>query len=193
MVNLTGIGATGPTFLSAYGDTNPGTSNLNVLSDRPAAVMATVPVGADRAIRVFNQAAQTHVIITVLGWFVPGDEGSRYAPVTGTRLVDTRDSQGPHPGPLTAGETVAVPVTGVPSQATAAAVNIAAVSPTANTYLTAWAHDATFPGNSTLNVAAGDITANSATTRLGTAGRIDIRNSDGATHLFADLQGYYTR
>ncbi|WP_410613999.1 S1 family peptidase [Amycolatopsis sp. lyj-109] len=191
-VNLTGTESDSGTFFSVFAQGTPGPSTLNIRPDENRAAQSLVRIGDDGAIRIFLHHGQSHVLLSLVGSFVPGDAGSRYAALaTPTRLLDTRAGT---PAPLGPGGIVTVAAPVLPSGATAAALNITGVQPSLSTFLAAWSHDLPYTGvPSTVNVTAGENTSNAATVRLGTGARFDVRNSAGSTHLVVDLQGYYTR
>ncbi|MBE8525816.1 S1 family peptidase [Amycolatopsis sp. H6(2020)] len=191
-VTLTGTESDSGTYFSVFAQGTPGPSTLNLAPDEHRATQSLVRIGDDGAIRIFLHHGQSHVLLSVTGSFVPGDAGSRYAALsTPTRLLDTRTGTA---APLGQGEIVTVPAPGLPSGATAAALNVTGVQPSVSTFLAAWSHDLPYSGiPSTVNVMAGENTSNAATVRLGSGARFDVRNSAGSLHLVVDLQGYYTR
>jgi len=124
----------------------------------------------------------------------PGPIGSpatsTFVPVTPKRVLDTRDSQ-----VLGAGGTRNVQITGgvsgVPAGASAVVVNLTAISPTADTFLTVYPAGAARPDVSNLNPRAGDIVPNLATVKLSVGGAITLYNNVGSTHAAVDVMGYY--
>ena len=83
-----------------------------------------------------------------------------------------------------------LPVT-PPDDATAAILNVTAVSPTRAGWLSAWASDAGRPVVSTLNFAPGTPTANLAVVRLSATRKITIMNGSlGSTHVVVSLRGW---
>ncbi|MEA5366400.1 trypsin-like serine protease [Amycolatopsis sp., V23-08] len=192
-VNLTGTETDSNTFFSVYAQGSPGPSTLNISAGADRATQSLVRIGDDGAIRLFLHHGQGHALLSVLGSFVPGDAGSRYAALgTPTRLLDTRALV--PPAPLGPGGIVTVQAAGLPAEATAAAVNLTDVQPSVRSFLSAWSHDLPYSDiPSTLNATPGDNTSNAATVRLGSGARLDVRNSAGSTNLVVDLQGYYTR
>ncbi|MCU1655522.1 MAG: hypothetical protein JWO57_178 [Pseudonocardiales bacterium] len=129
-INLTGIGARAPTFLSVFpgGTAFPGTSNLNLSpTDPTAAVFAIVTLGTGHRITIRNAQSSVHVAVDLLGYFGTGAEAGRYTPVATNRVLDTRSAVGGHPAPLGAGRAVTVHP-GLPGDAGAAIVNITAVN-----------------------------------------------------------------
>ena len=124
----------------------------------------------------------------------PGPIGSpatsTFVPVTPKRVLDTRDSQA-----LGAGGTRNVQITGgvsgVPAGASAVVVNLTAISPTTDTFLTVYPAGAARPDVSNLNPRAGDIVPNLATVKLSVGGAITLYNNVGSTHAAVDVMGYY--
>jgi len=117
---------------------------------------------------------------------VPG--ASTYTPLTPVRVLDTRAAQ----GPVGAGRTITLDLsTKVPNTVTAVVLNVTAVTPTANTYVTAFPAGAARPNTSSLNLPPGDTRANQVTVMIGANRGISLYNNAGNTHLVADLAGYY--
>jgi hypothetical protein len=79
----------------------------------------------------------------------------------------------------------------VPHGATAVVINLTGVTPTASTYLQAWATGQTPPPTVVLNINAGQILPNLAVVSLGVADQITLRNAVGALQVVADVVGYY--
>lgn len=76
VVNVTAVGATGPTFLSVgpAGRSISGTSNLNVADGRAAANTVIVGSGDQGAIDIYNHSGRVHVVVDLFGSFgAPGD------------------------------------------------------------------------------------------------------------------------
>lgn len=76
LINLTGVGATVPTFLTAdqsdrtpYNVPRPTTSNLNLVTGQTRPVLALVPVGTDGYITVYNSAGSVDVIVDLQGYY----------------------------------------------------------------------------------------------------------------------------
>jgi hypothetical protein len=196
-LNITAAGNAFGGFLAVYPKTRTETTTLNLTAKEDRANQAIVGIGDDGAVRIANRGSELHVLATVLGWYVPGEQGSRFVALDNqARVADTRSGLGVPAKVIGPGGTISVRVGGlgsVPAQATAASVGITAVAPTGNTFLTAWPHGGTFPSSeSTLNVQAGAVTANSATVGLGD-GQFDLRNRSWNVDVVVDVQGYYVR
>src|ERR1017187_8538193 len=120
-----------------------------------------------------------------------------YVPVTPFRITDTRPGSGqPNAGKtLAAAATLNVQVTGlgtVPAGASAAVLNVTAVSPTASGFLTVFPAGITMPTVSNLNFTAGATVANLVTVPLSATGMVSIFNHAGSTNVVVDVDGYYT-
>jgi hypothetical protein len=101
-------------------------------------------------------------------------------PVQPTRLLDTRDDTGGHRSKLGAGEVFALAVGGradVPASATAVALNVTAVGPDGDGFLSAWPCGAAEPATSSLNFVGGQVVANAVIVGLGTGGKVCLRSS----------------
>ena len=89
VVNLVATDAAGNGFLTLYpcGQPRPATSTLNVVARREATNLAVVPVGADGRICLYS-AAQTDVVIDLVGSFGPGGGLTNLTVVGHTLLPD---------------------------------------------------------------------------------------------------------
>jgi hypothetical protein len=111
------------------------------------------------------------------------------------RLLDTRtDSRGGvAPAPIAAGsflELVVAGRSGVPADAAAVAVNITAVGPQADGYLTVWPCGEPMPTASNVNYRAGENTPNLVIAKLGSGGKICIF-SEQSTGVIADVAAFF--
>jgi Big-like domain-containing protein len=116
--------------------------------------------------------------------------------VTPCRLVDTRGPNGSLGGPsLVAGQGRTFTLAGscsIPSDATALAVNITIVGPSAPGFVTLYAGGTPQPNTSNLNFSAGQIRANNAIVTLGALGDVTafLGQASGNAHLIIDVNGY---
>jgi hypothetical protein len=74
---------------------------------------------------------------------------------------------------------------------TAVVLNLTAVTPTQPGFLTAWPAGSARPLASNLNFLPGDTVPNLVVAKLGTAGKVALFNSAGATDLVADVEGWF--
>ncbi|MFG3051077.1 PKD domain-containing protein [Kitasatospora sp. NPDC048239] len=186
VLNVTATESTATSFFTVFpaGTQRPSAgSNLNTVPNRNIPNQVIVPLGADGSIDIYNHNGSSHAIVDVFGYFSPDGQGL-FTPVTPARLLDSRNGN-----PLGGGSVRTVG--GVPAGATAAAVNLTATQTTEATHLTAWATGSAKPGTSNLNATAGLDVPNHTTIPVDAAGRFDIANNSGSTHVIADLFGYY--
>jgi hypothetical protein len=192
-LNVTAVGASKPTFVTVYpyGSTRPQASTLNPNSGAATANFVIVHVGPGGYLNVYNDAGNVDVLADVQGYF---DADAAYTGVTPKRLFDTRSGAGgvPHAkiGPHGAIKVKVRGVAGVPSNATAVALNITAVGATKPTFITAYPHGSTRPLASTVNPSGSGAVPNFAIVRIGSDGYITIYNDAGTVNVLADIQGY---
>jgi len=127
--------------------------------------------------------------------FPDGTPGGGFHPLPGTRLLDTRSGIGAPVGALGAGRTLDLQVTGrggVPSSGVSAVVlNMTVTEPTGGGFLTVYPKGVDRPTASSLNFVPGQTVANLVTVSVGDLGRVTVFNSWGATHVLADVAGWY--
>ena len=195
VVNITATGSSNASYLTAYpaGSAAPNASNLNFDAAQNVAGLAVVKVGTAGQITLANATGSTHVVVDLVGYFSAASTG-KYNALDPTRLLDSRSGIGGWTTKLGVGATQSVQVrsqAGVPSTAGSVVVNLTATGATAGTYLTAYPAGETAPTASNLNVAANQNLANLAIVKIGTDGKIAIRNDAGSTDVIADVVGYF--
>ena len=127
--------------------------------------------------------------------FLPS-AGTGFHTVTPCRIVDTRNATGPFGAPaLSAGAARAFAIAGqcgVPTDASAVALNVTVTNPTSGGSLTAYPGTGAVPGTSTVSFAAGRTRANNTTIGL-VGGFVSIldRQETGTTDVIIDVSGYY--
>lgn len=189
-INVTVVDSAGPGFLSVLGadDAVPTVSTVN-FGGEPAAnhVIATVRNGMIG----LHSSVDAHVIVDVNGFFRPG-QGDALVPIAPVRVFDSRLGDAPRLG---AGERRTVRVAGdqgaAPPGATAVALNLTMVQPSAGGYLTVWPTGLTQVDVSNVNVRAGETRPNSTIVPIGADGTISVESSV-ATDLLIDVTGYLT-
>ena len=194
-VNVVAVNPGAAGFMTIYpcGSPRPEASTLNFAAGQTIANGATIKLGASGTICVFTDQA-TDLLLDVTG-FVPA--GSIVGTVVPARLHDTRpaatiDAKESNTGRRVAGSTTTIQVAGrgnIPANASAATVNVVAINPGAAGFFTIYPCGSDRPEASTLNFAAGQTVANSATIKLGTGGTICVY-SDQATDLLLDVTGF---
>ena len=197
VLNVTVTGAVGPGYLTVYpcGETRPTSSNLNYDVGITRAVAVTARIGTNGAVCIYTQTP-THAIADLTGFYAVGANFSGIQPA---RLLDTRsgpesttvDGQFLGIGRRAPGEST-LPVAGrggVPTTASAVAVNVTAVAPTAAGFLTVYPCGQSVPTASTLNFVAGAIVSNAAMVKLGAGGAICVF-TNVETDVIVDVNGY---
>jgi hypothetical protein len=81
-----------------------------------------------------------------------------------------------------------IPATGV----SAVVFNLTAISPNANTFLTAYAGGGTLPTASNVNVAPGQVLPNRVMVPVSSSGTVTIYNHLGSVNIAVDVNGYFT-
>jgi hypothetical protein len=86
-------------------------------------------------------------------------------------------------------------ICGVPATAKAVAVNVAAVQPAAEGFLTLYPTGEPAPSASTVNFRAGIVRTNNAIARIGTGGQLTVvygvASGSATTHFILDVNGYF--
>ncbi|WP_349034904.1 hypothetical protein [Pseudarthrobacter sp. SORGH_AS 212] len=111
-------------------------------------------------------------------------------PVAPFRALDTRNSATVQPDGTVSFQVAGVG--GVPSGVSAVVFNMTVADAKSFGFVTAYASGSDRPDASNLNFDKGQIVANSVTVPVGADGKVTLFNrSAGATHLLADVSGYY--
>ncbi len=214
-LNVTAVGYTSGGYLTVYPanlSTPPVVSNVNFApGDGPVPNRVIVPVSSTGQIDLVSNT-MTNALVDVSGYFTAASStasGSQFnAESTPVRIVDTRCAASSPPafcstenipaansslGTLSAGKTITVQVSGlagVPTGATAVAVNVTATDTTANGFLSV-NPAATPPTTSDLNWMAGHTVANLVIAKLSSTGTITIYNNTGSADVIVDVMGWY--
>jgi hypothetical protein len=138
--------------------------------------------------------ASLDLVADVVGYYSTGT-GSTFTATSPSRILDTRSGLGAPKAKVVAHGTVTLTVAGkggVPSTgATAVALNVTAISPTATGYLATYPNGTSRPTSSALSFSAGQTTPAVAVVRL-VNGKVSLYNgSAGTLDLAADVVGYY--
>ncbi|MBB4906981.1 GH25 family lysozyme [Actinophytocola algeriensis] len=195
-LNLTGVGATLSTFVTAWptGVARPNASNLNLASASPTSNLVTVQLGTNRSVDLYNNSGQVHLLADLAGYYGP-DSGAKFIALSPMRVLDTRTAT-TNWTPVSGGGT-AVPLTmsgPIPAGATAAVMNLTGVSPSVATFVSAYPKTSATPARPTtsnLNLTAGQILPNLSSVALGPNRDVWLFNNAGTINLIADLAGYF--
>jgi hypothetical protein len=203
VVNVTAVDPSWDGYLTTWNGVGlpPNASTLNYTAGVPAVPnMAVVPVapccGGFPSIGVYTQA-DSHIIVDILGFFDDSSLGGglRFTPQTPVRIADTRFGQGA-PGALGQGATAVITAPGAvaPAGTEALALNVTAVSPTANTFISVWPNGISGigqPNVSTLNPRPGQVVPNAVYTLVGPTKAFNVYNNAGQTHIVVDVVGTF--
>ena len=223
LLNVTAIDPTADGFLTAYpklprGVVNPAdpirvfddqssflpnypnSSNLNFVAGDIVPNLVLARVGAGGKIRLKNFDGLTNAAADIVGWFDSGArKGDGFTGITPTRLLDTRNNTGNIGGHFTSGETRDLKVTpsaggAVPASATAVVLNVTAVNPTGNGYVTVWPAGQARPLASSLNTQPGQTRPNLVVAKVGDGGKVSLftyGDGNGTVDLVADIVGFF--
>ena len=164
----------------------PETSNLNPAPNIVVTNSTIVPIG-DGEVCFWSYAA-TDLIVDLNGWLTTTSNVG-LQPVPARRLVDTRSGQGGSTR-LAADQTIVVPVVPAGSPVTAVQLNLTAVQPAADGFVTAWPCGTPLPTVSNLNPAAGVTRPNLVNVRVGENGTVCLYTKS-ETDLLVDLLAEY--
>jgi hypothetical protein len=124
--------------------------------------------------------------------------GGTFHAVSPARILDTRNGIGAPAAPVGEGAVLDFQVTGrggIPSSGVGSVVlNVTAVDPSSQGYLTVYPQGDVTPTDQTpssLNFTASQNVANAVTTTVGPTGAVSVFNRFGATHVLADVVGWY--
>ena len=192
VVNITSVDSTEPSWVTVWptGGPFPDSSNLNTEPGQDTPNLATVALGEDGKITLYNRAGSTNLIVDVFGWF-PTD--SDFHGLHPARLHDTRVDGDGTPVPPTSSIDIRVAGRGgVPEHGGSAAVlNVTSVNSTESSFVTVWPQGAPRPLASNLNTEPGQATPNLVIVPLGEDGGVSFYNHAGDTDLIVDVLGWF--
>jgi hypothetical protein len=197
VLNVTAVDPARAGYLtvSPASGTRPGPSSVNFAAGQTVPNRVLTGLSSDGVIEIFA-AGGAHVLVDVVGWYGAGGRSS-YTSLTPARLVDSRDGTGTPQGKFGAGVTRDLQATGrlgVPAGATAVVLSLTATGPTAaSTFITAFPDGTARAQTSDLNLLQGETRSNLAIVPLSSAGRFSLYNAAGASHVIADVLGYYSK
>ena len=188
---ITAIKGSSSGFITAYpsGISRPTTSSINFAASQVIANSATIKVGRDGKINIFNgSSGNINVALDVMGYYsdTNGTNGLRHITQSQTRLLDTRTGVGGYRTVPAGGEVVV----SVPDTLGTEAVEgmVATLNSTSSGYLTVYPADASRPNSSVLNFAPGQKIANTMIVRTSSDKKVKIYNgSNGTVDILFDL------
>ncbi len=195
VLNVTVTRPSASSYLTVYPTGNrPLASNLNFTAAQTVPNRVIVPLATNGSISFYNAFGSVDVIADLSGWFTdasnPSATGIRFAPVTPTRILDTRST-----GKLGPNQMLSVAIAGngpTPNAGAGAVVlNVTVTGATASSYLTVWPDGESRPLASDLNFTVGQTIPNMVVVKLGSDGKIDLYNAAGSTDVVIDVMGWY--
>ena len=186
-------------YLTAWpaGEAMPLASNLNFAPGQTVPNLVVVKVGAGGRVSLYNGGGAAHFVADVSGWYgaTGAAAGSRYHPLTPSRLLDTRGGIGSAVGMLLNSSTLDLQVTGrggVPATGVSDVVlNVTVTDPLGGGFLTAWPTGDVRPLASNLNFLPGQTVPNLAVVKVGAGGKVSLFNGGGTANLIADVAGWF--
>ncbi|MBI4883266.1 MAG: DUF1501 domain-containing protein [Actinobacteria bacterium] len=194
-INLTAVGASTPTFVTAWpsGQARPDTSNLNPVPGMAVPNLAVIRLGDTGGVNFFNFAGTVNLLADIVGYFREGTSVG-LLPLTPARLLDTRNGTGGVLGRLGPGQTLDVMVAGnggVSTDPQAVALNVTITGPTATSFLTVWPSGSSRPNTSSVNMVAGQTVPNMVISMVGANGKVSVFNAFGYTDVIVDVLGCF--
>jgi hypothetical protein len=196
-LDVTAISPSAAGHLIVYpaGTTRPGVIDLSFSAGQTVTNLVVVKLNDGKVSFYNGDGGQLDLAADVVGYYTTST-GATFTATSPARILDTRSGLGAPKAKVGAHGTVTLTVAGaggVPGQgATAVAVNVQALSPTATGSLTIYPNGTSRPATSALSFTAGRSTATLAVVRL-VNGKVSIYNgSSGELDLTADVVGYYS-
>ena len=138
VVNVTVVGPTASSYLTVFpeGTTQPGVSNVNFTPGQTLANLATVPLGSQGGITVYNYTGSVNVVVDVEGYYTTTPQTSGlYNPVNPLRVLGTL-AGGASIGPGASTAVTVAGVDGVPADASAVVANVTVAGSSGPGFLT---------------------------------------------------------
>ena len=201
-LTVTAVSATTSTDVRVYPtpvgvSAPPVVSSINVRPGPPVPNVVIVKVGANRQVRLRNEAGAVHLLADVAGWYDSSSSGTLFRAVPPTRILDTRTRLGASGTASTtvgAGQAIPLRVGGiarVPSLAQSVVLNVTGVGATSTTDVRVYPSTATLPPEvSNLNLGRGQTAADLVMVKLGSRS-VRLRNTAGEVALIADVSGWF--
>ena len=202
VMNVAVADPTAAGFITAWpsGEPRPLVASLNFLPFQVVPNLVTVKVGANGKVNLFNSAGNVNLVADVMGYYTDLEpaSGGRFTALTPARLLDTRDGTGTGgaTNPIPTQQSINLKVTdvgGVPATGvTGVALNVTVDSPTSSGFLSVWPTGEARPFTATHNFVPNLTVGNLVLAKVGANGQVSIFNSSGATHVVADVVGYFS-
>lgn len=193
VLNVTGILPSAQTYLQVFpsGEARPLSSNLYLNPQQTLPNLVVAKVGANGKVSIFNAAGTVDVAADLMGFY---PSASDYKAVTPKRVLDTRPgvAVGVAAGRVGQGQSIVADLRsqGVPPDAGAVVLNVTAINPTAESYVSVFPANGAQPFVSNLNFSPNETIPNLVIVKLDSEGKVRLFNAVGSVDLAADLLGY---
>jgi len=207
VLNVTAAGPAGSGYVTVFpaGASQPTASNLNYVAGAAVPNLVEVGVGTSGDVS-FYSSGQTDLVVDVQGYTAPTASGGVGAGLynalsSPVRICDTRASSSNSPLNQCSGRTLGtagsinVAVTrsnDIPAGAAAAVLNVTAVNPASQGYITVYPQGGAKPTASNVNYTVGKVSSNRVIVPLSASGQITVFSSQSADVL-VDVSGYYSK
>lgn len=201
VLHVTTTAATAVSYLTVWptGQTQPTAANMTWTPGQSIPALVQTGVGTGNDVSIYNLAGSVDVIVDLEGYFEVGT-GGLFTPINPVRACDTRAGQpvtqcnNGAAGTLGQGQTKQVNVMtgfGVPSGATAVALNVTVTGTNDFSYLDVWPQGDSMPLAAALIWNSGQTISNRVITGISPAGNIEVYNANGDTDVVIDIDGYF--
>ncbi len=199
--NVTVVNATNgwAVYLGPKAQAAPATSTINFGAGQVKGNSLTVAVGAGGTLSATFMSADgstTDLVFDITGYYSADASGSRFTPLTPSRLLDTRSGNGLS-GKFSANVPRAFQVSGragIPGTATGITGNVTVVNQT-NSWAVYLGPTATAtPSTSTINFLRGEVAGNGLAVAMGTSGTLGatyMSVAGNTTDVVVDVTGYF--
>ncbi|MEY9843189.1 N-acetylmuramoyl-L-alanine amidase [Streptacidiphilus sp. MAP5-3] len=200
VLNVTAVNPTASGYVSVYGDQDaPGSVTLMFGPKQIVSNLVTVPV-VNGVVDFYNRTGTVDVSVVITGYYSSSlTGGGTFTGIAAAHLLDTRNGTGlTAAGKLGPGGVDTVKVTGgtsgVPSDGTvtAVALDVTAISGTANSYLALYPGGSPATSSTSMSFAPGQIVANTMIVPVDSTGTVKFYNHSGSLDATADVTGYYS-
>ncbi|MFC8505142.1 hypothetical protein ACFU3J_00220 [Streptomyces sp. NPDC057411] len=197
VLNVTAVTPSTNGFLTVFPDGRPvpSASSLNYTANRTLSNLVTVAV-TNGTVNLRNSGGALDVVADVAGYYTSAQgAGSALTSIDPTRFLDTRYGTGAPKARVGAGGSVKLRVAGVKgvpaTGVTAVVMNVTAVAPASNGFVTVYPDGQSVPTASNINYSAGETLPNLVVVPV-VNGSVVLRNSAGSVDLLADVTGYFS-
>jgi hypothetical protein len=194
-LNVTVTQPTAPGWISVGPTPTTTSSNLNFVKGQTVPNFVVSQISGSGTVSLYNGSLGTVQLVADLqGYFSQSGPGSVYVSVAPSRMLDTRIGVGAPAIAVGSHQSITLQIIGggVPTSATAVALNVTVTLPTAPGWISVGPTPTTTSSN--LNFVKGQTIPNFVVSQISDAGTVSLYNGSlGTVQLVADLQGYFSQ